>query len=505
MAFNQNGAIVSSNTFPTGQGVQITFKTVTYRGNSGGAGKDGADGISFYLMDGSKAAGIGSFGGSLGYSCSNSNPPYDGLVGAYLGLGVDEYGNFLNGTEPHVWLHRQQYGERRQLGIRLWLQAEPHRHAWRGQRHLGVAQSAPIPRTTRRSKLNTAALEQQDAVQKACSTGSLWDYSASAKQPDQGHVAERCSTTRPFRTRTRSCLPTVLIAKEYASGGYKRGDATPIVYNLKITQDGLLSFGYSINGGAYQSVIDEQSISASNGPLPGDVSGSASPARPAAAPNIHEILCFKANPLDLSASSTGVNEKQSAKIESGTQAYFAFYDPNDWTGRLTANDLFINSDGDLAVENTRQLGCVLPADGRAHRQDLSHHRAGGSHRRADPANRVILTWNGSKGVPFRYDNLEHPAEGDNHPGRLADRSTRIASTTCVASARTKSLPRASVCSGRATACWGTSSTRAPPGSARRSLPYTGAWKDRLFPSRNHAGEQRLAELQAVRHGRADPH
>ena len=34
-----------------GPGVQITFKTVTYRGDSGGAGGDGADGISFYLMD----------------------------------------------------------------------------------------------------------------------------------------------------------------------------------------------------------------------------------------------------------------------------------------------------------------------------------------------------------------------------------------------------------------------------------------------------------------------
>src|SRR6202011_3331203 len=90
---------VSAGTpFPTGAGVQVTFKTVTYKGDSKGAAGDGADGISFYLMDGSKPAGIGAWGGSLGYSCSNSNPPYDGLVGGYVGLGVDEYGNFLNGT-----------------------------------------------------------------------------------------------------------------------------------------------------------------------------------------------------------------------------------------------------------------------------------------------------------------------------------------------------------------------------------------------------------------------
>src|SRR6185437_7188389 len=50
--FCQNGAVVSSDTFPTGQGISVTFKTVTYRGNGGGTGGDGADGISFYLLDG---------------------------------------------------------------------------------------------------------------------------------------------------------------------------------------------------------------------------------------------------------------------------------------------------------------------------------------------------------------------------------------------------------------------------------------------------------------------
>ncbi len=49
-------------------------------------------------MDGSKPAGLGAVGGSLAYSCSNGNTPYDGLNGGYLGLGIDEYGNFLNGT-----------------------------------------------------------------------------------------------------------------------------------------------------------------------------------------------------------------------------------------------------------------------------------------------------------------------------------------------------------------------------------------------------------------------
>ena len=131
--YHENGAIVSAFTFPSGQGLQISFKTVTYIGDSGGSGSDGADGISFYLLDGcmpitggsaSSIAGagppsgctsssgastnpiygtanfpaIGAWGGSLAYTCSNGNSPFDGLVGAYLGLGIDEYGNFLNGS-----------------------------------------------------------------------------------------------------------------------------------------------------------------------------------------------------------------------------------------------------------------------------------------------------------------------------------------------------------------------------------------------------------------------
>ena len=45
--FHQDGAIVSNQTYNMSQGVQATFTTVSYRGNSGGSGRDGADGISF--------------------------------------------------------------------------------------------------------------------------------------------------------------------------------------------------------------------------------------------------------------------------------------------------------------------------------------------------------------------------------------------------------------------------------------------------------------------------
>ena len=72
---NQFGNIVSNFTFPSNQGLQVTFTTYTYGGDAGGNPGNGADGISFFLMDGSVSPNIGAIGGSLGYSCSNVNNP----------------------------------------------------------------------------------------------------------------------------------------------------------------------------------------------------------------------------------------------------------------------------------------------------------------------------------------------------------------------------------------------------------------------------------------------
>lgn len=53
--------------------------------------------MTFFLTDGEKEASLGATGGSLGYSCANSATKGHGIIGGYLGLGIDEYGNFLNG------------------------------------------------------------------------------------------------------------------------------------------------------------------------------------------------------------------------------------------------------------------------------------------------------------------------------------------------------------------------------------------------------------------------
>jgi type IV pilus assembly protein PilY1 len=97
---------------------------------------------------------------------------------------------------------------------------------------------------------------------------------------------------------------------------------------LKITSGGLLSFSYSINSGAYQPVISGQDITASNGLLPpnllfgfaGSTGGDT---------NIHEIMCFRATPVNQSSSSAGANQQQAAKIQAGSQVYFAYYNPDN--------------------------------------------------------------------------------------------------------------------------------------------------------------------------------
>ncbi len=474
--YHQNGAIVSSDTFPTGQGVQITFKTVTYRGDSGGDGGDGADGISFYLMDGSQPAGIGAWGGSLGYSCSNSNTPHDGLVGAYIGLGVDEYGNFLNGTSLMPgYTGNSASGDNSALGYGY----KPNRIGLRGAGNIAWSWlSSNYPDYYPSSTLNTTDL-QQAAVQKTCSTGTLWDYSNSTSDPTK-ITSPAILDYAPIPNAYKELPSDVLIANEYRNGGYSRGDATPIVYNLKITQDGLLSFGYSINGGAWQPVISKQSITESNGPLPssfrfgfaGSTGGST---------NIHEILCFKAQPLDLSSSSTGVNEKQSAKIESGTQAYFAFFDPNEWTGRLTANDLYVDADGNLLVQNTANwdTSCVLtgvPA-GKTCRTT----GAPGATAAQGPTSRNILTWDGSRGVAFQWANLTSAQKMALDFGSATRSSSKRLSYLRGARDNEVTASGSGLFRARSSVL-GDIVDSSPTWVGPPSLPYTAVWKDRLYPS-----------------------
>jgi type IV pilus assembly protein PilY1 len=452
--YHQNGAIVSANTFDTGAGVQITFKTVTYRGDSGGGGGDGADGISFYLMDGSQAANIGAWGGSLGYTCSNANPPYDGLIGGYLGLGIDEYGNFLN------------QGDNTATGYGY----VPGRIGLRGAGT--VAWSWLNPTYPTQFPLAWTPANRQAAVRNTCRNGFLTDYNGNAIQiaGTKVSVPDYAPIPNAFKV-----LSGVKIAKENAM---KRGDATPIFYNLKITQDGLLSFAYSINGGAYQSVITKQSITASNGPPPasfrfgfaGSTGGST---------NIHEIMCFKAAPVDQSGSSTSVNEKQAAKVETGTQAYFAFYNPNDWTGRLTANSL-IDTAGVVTVDTTANWDASCGLTGVASGSSCPTTGVVGPTAAEAPASRVMLTWNGSTGIPFQWASLTNGQQSTLDAGDAVANANRL---NYLRGDRSNEVNSSGVGLYRARdSVLGDIVDSSPTWVGPPSAPYTATWKDRLYPA-----------------------
>jgi type IV pilus assembly protein PilY1 len=516
--YSQNGGIVSTIPFPTGQGVAITFKTVTYLGNSGGGGKDGADGISFFLMDASKlntstitgvangdGNGLGSWGGSLGYTCSNSNPPYNGLIGGYLGLGIDEYGNFLNGSSNTLGeTGTSATGDNTASGGGY----QPGRIGLRGAGNVAwntlngaygtnLGSALPYyPSSLKTSCLNAGGTYNANtttcqncgsgtysgagggscnnicssgtynantnlceicskgnynagtnsctaggtlttatptstgpsngrvdafyAVQKTCRDGTLYNYSTANSPTSAGAT----SLTNTANTGNASATPAIAPILDYgalpngylvlpggtqiaAEGATKRSQATPIFYQLKISQNGFLSLAYatcppaSTSGcSAYTQVIKNYNITTSNGPLPanflfgfaGSTGGST---------NVHEILCFKADPATSAAGSAAASERQSAKLENGIQAYFAYYNPsNGWTGRVTASSLAYDTYGNITIAATPNWdgSCVLTGG--------TCTTTGQTGMVAQvPANRNILSWNGATGVAFAYTSL----------------------------------------------------------------------------------------------------
>ena len=84
---NQAGYALYDYAFHSSYGIVVSFEYVSWGGT-------GADGVGFFLFDGStQNFQIGDVGGSLGYANGCS---VNGLSNAYVGIGLDEYGNFAN-------------------------------------------------------------------------------------------------------------------------------------------------------------------------------------------------------------------------------------------------------------------------------------------------------------------------------------------------------------------------------------------------------------------------
>ncbi|GAA2263803.1 hypothetical protein GCM10010232_64670 [Streptomyces amakusaensis] len=96
-ASSQAGAWEMNDSFSTSLGIVAEFTYATY----GGTTFDGrrGDGLAFFLADGTAPNGTGAPGGSLGYACGGGPPNCNrsGVPGAFLGIGVDEFGNFSSG------------------------------------------------------------------------------------------------------------------------------------------------------------------------------------------------------------------------------------------------------------------------------------------------------------------------------------------------------------------------------------------------------------------------
>lgn len=92
---NQKGFIHNNTSFSSQNGLKIQFEYFTYGGT--------ADGITFFLYDAAETNfKIGGFGGSLGYAQYkgwNQSDVTPGVSSGYLGIGIDEYGNFSRAVE----------------------------------------------------------------------------------------------------------------------------------------------------------------------------------------------------------------------------------------------------------------------------------------------------------------------------------------------------------------------------------------------------------------------
>ncbi|WP_217532238.1 DUF6701 domain-containing protein [Vibrio metschnikovii] len=99
---NQATAVTYQRIFPAANNlVQVELDYYAWANLTG----DGADGISLIFSDATVTPRTGGFGGSLGYAPRNptsTTPAVPGFAGGWLGIGLDEWGNFSNPTEGRV-------------------------------------------------------------------------------------------------------------------------------------------------------------------------------------------------------------------------------------------------------------------------------------------------------------------------------------------------------------------------------------------------------------------
>jgi fibronectin-binding autotransporter adhesin len=99
-AGNEATYAVDTNSFASSNAtITATFNYAAFNGS-------GADGITFFLANAAVPFAVGAYGGSLGYAqktaAGGGGADISGMAGGYLGIGVDEFGNYSNPTEGRI-------------------------------------------------------------------------------------------------------------------------------------------------------------------------------------------------------------------------------------------------------------------------------------------------------------------------------------------------------------------------------------------------------------------
>ncbi len=94
---NAKAATVPSIFPAAGNYISVEFNHYAYQG-----GNTGADGVAVTLSDSSIPPVPGGFGGSLGYAQRNDGTIPPGFAGGWVGVALDEYGNYQNPTEGRI-------------------------------------------------------------------------------------------------------------------------------------------------------------------------------------------------------------------------------------------------------------------------------------------------------------------------------------------------------------------------------------------------------------------
>ena len=361
--FYQSGGIVSDFTFATDEGVEISFTTYTYGGT-------GADGMSFALIDGAVPITLGGLGGSLGYSCpaSGYNERGGGMWGAYLGVGIDEWGNFLNkndnsGNGPFSKTNAGYIGIRGKGDINL--------------EYLHSLDQAFFP-------LNSTGESRSLAL---CKDGRV-------------SGGGKTHTLASLKVDNYKVIDYVKLPSNMPIGSKanNRAQAIPINYRLKITAEGLLSFWWSYNGGAYQPLLIDKNIISSNGKLPNSFRFAFAGATGGASNN-HEVTCFKAAPANLSIGTSPSNTPD-GEFRTDTQVFSAYYNSNYWIGNFTATTLTMDANGGLIASNKANWDGACGLVGGACTATDTYVSA------LPPENRVLWTTNNGNGVALRWNQLD---------------------------------------------------------------------------------------------------